>query len=389
MTQNLQAPDVQAPAADAATGDAMAPIQTAAERPTDLQQQIDAIVAQAKRDIDKGWLPSCQLAVARDGALLAFETLGDATNDTRYCIFSATKPIVASAIWMLIADGLLDVSLPVAHYVPEFAGEGKGAVTVEQVMLHTCGFPNAPMRPQEGVDPTARLARLATWRLDWEPGTQFAYHAVSAHWVLVELIERLGNMDYRDFLYERVCQPLGLPRLLGIPAGQQPGIAPLTWIGEGSGTIGAGDLSFMWDGPEMVAIGAPGAGGIATAAELAMFYQALLHNPGKLWDPDVLEDAKTNIRCTLPDPRMGIAVNRTLGLVVAGDDGMHTMRYGAFAEANSPRAFGHAGAHVQVAWADPDTGVSFVYLTNGLDTNTVKEGVRGLRLSNLAAGLYR
>ncbi len=82
---------------------------------------------------------------------------------------------------------------------------------------------------------------------------------------------------------------------------------------------------------------------------------------------------------------LGVPVNRTAGLVVAGDDGLHQMRYGAFGAANSRDAFGHAGAHVQVAWADPARGISFAYLTNGLDTDTVREGLRGVRLSVLAA----
>lgn len=105
--------------------------------------------------------------------------------------------------------------------------------------------------------------------------------------------------------------------------------------------------------------------------------------------PVILADATSHIRCTFDDPLLGAPVNRSLGLVIAGDDGLHTMRYGAFAEGNSPRVFGHAGAHVQVAWADPATGISFAYLTNGLDTDTDtrREGVRGLRLSNLAAAL--
>jgi CubicO group peptidase (beta-lactamase class C family) len=123
------------------------------------------------------------------------------------------------------------------------------------------------------------------------------------------------------------------------------------------------------------------------AADLALFYQALLHNPEGLWDAAVLHDATTNVRCVLPDNLLQVPVNRTLGLVVAGDDGQHFMRYGSFGQANSPRAFGHAGAHMHVGWADPETGLSFAYCTNGIDADVMKEAVRGLRLSNLAAGL--
>ncbi len=344
---------------------------------------LNDLLATARADVDRGWLPSCQLAVARAGELVAFETFGAATNDTRYCIFSCTKPIVASAVWLLIGDGLVDVTRPVAAYVPELATDDFDTVTVEQVMLHTAGFPNAPMPGLEGGDPVRRRARFARWALEWEPGTRFEYHASSAHWVLADLIERVSGIDFRDFIELRVCKPLGLPRVLGIPERDQADVAPLVAVGGGPG-----DELIMWLGePAARELGVPGGGAIMRAADLALFYQALLHNPGSLWDAAVLDDAKTHVRCEFPDDLLQVPVNRTLGLVLAGDDGQHFMRYGSFGVANSPRSIGHAGAHMHVGWADPETGLSFAYCTNGIDGDVMKEAMRGLKLSNLAAGL--
>jgi CubicO group peptidase (beta-lactamase class C family) len=336
----------------------------------------------ARADVDSGWLPSCQLAVARDNELLAFETFGAATDDTQYCIFSCTKPIVASAVWQLIGDGVLDVTRPASAYVPELTANDLGAVTVEQVMLHTGGFPNAPMPALEGGDPVRRRARFAQWKSEWEPGTRFEYHAGSAHWVLVDVIERLSGLGYRDFVEQRVTKPLDLPRLLGIPEDEQANVAPFVQVGEGSD-----EMVTALDEPAIRAIGVPGGGAIMRAADLARFYQGLLHNPGGLWDAAVLADATSNVRCVFPDNLLQVPVNRTLGLVVAGDDGQHFMRYGSFGPANSPRSFGHAGAHGHVGWADPETGLSFAYVTNGIDADLLREGIRGVRLSDIAAGL--
>src|SRR6266581_2172725 len=110
----------------------------------------------------------------------------------------------------------VDVDRRVADYIPEFATNGKGIVTVEQVMLHTSGFPRAPLGPPAWVDRDRRLDAFARWRLNWEPGTAHEYHATSAHWVLSELIERISGRDYRDFIHERVTGALGLPRVVGI-----------------------------------------------------------------------------------------------------------------------------------------------------------------------------
>lgn len=376
----------------------------------------DDLLAVARHDVERGRVPACQLAVAREGRLLLFEALGEATTATRFCAFSATKPIVAAAVWLLIGDGSLDVSKPVAHYVPEFGANGKDAVTVEQVLLHTAGFPNAPMGAAEGADPARRRARFPTWRLDWEPGSRFQYHAESAHWVLADLLECLTGEDFRDVVETGVCRPLGLPRLLGIAPADQADISPLTVVasasadgagsGEGAPAGGAtpweppaepaelagfsGDWRelLIFNDPAVRAAGVPAGGGIMTAADLALFYQGLLHNPGGVWPPDVLRDATSNIRCRLPDPLMNVPANRTIGLVVAGDDGQHVLRYASFGDGCSPAAFGHAGAHGQIGWADPATGMSFAYVNNAVAPDPMLAGRRAYLLSTAAAALF-
>ena len=124
------------------------------------QQAVRQLLDRARREVDSGLLPSAQIALARDGELIASETYGDATDDTRYVVYSATKAFVAGAMWALIGDGAIDVSRRVVDYIPEFGTNGKDVITVEQVMLHTSGFPSAPLsalagrherRPHRGV----------------------------------------------------------------------------------------------------------------------------------------------------------------------------------------------------------------------------------------------
>ena len=115
-----------------------------------------------------------------------FETFGDATDDTRYVVFSATKAFVAGAMWALIGDGLVDVSKRVVEYVPEFGTERQGRD-------HRRAGDAAHVRVPAGADAAAaaarraqgRVERFAKWRLNWEPGTKYQYHPTSAHWVLV------------------------------------------------------------------------------------------------------------------------------------------------------------------------------------------------------------
>jgi CubicO group peptidase (beta-lactamase class C family) len=361
--------------------------------------RLEELRTRVRREIDGGLLPSCQFALARDGKLAAFETVGDAAPDTRYVIFSTTKAFVASAAWLLMGEGRLDIGRRVVDYIPEFGSNGKDVITVEQVMLHTSGFPRAPLGPPAWADRDRRLEAFARWRLNWEPGTAHEYHPTSAHWVLAELIERVDGRDFRDAIHERVTRPLGLPRVLGIEPADQGGVADLELCGEPAtpdeleAIFGVPELPvtevtdealLSFNRPEVRAVGVPGGGGVATAATVALFYQALLHNPDKLWDPDVLADATGHVRNTFPDLlALGAPANRALGVVVAGDDGNANKR--GFGHTQSRRTFGHNGAGGQIAWADPDSGISFCYLTNGRDLNPIREGRRGIGISSRAA----
>jgi CubicO group peptidase (beta-lactamase class C family) len=356
---------------------------------------VEALLARARREVDAGLLPSAQVALAYDGELVEFETFGDATPDSRYVVYSATKAFVAGAMWALIGDGLVDVSLPVTAYVPEFGTNGKDVITVEQVMLHTSGFPAAPVSAIEGDTSAGRTAAFARWRLNWEPGSAYEYHPTSAHWVLAEIIERVSGRDFRDVVQQRVTDPVGLPRVLG----DVPHVASeLVLVGEpatpeemiavfGVPTLDVGEVTndalLGFNDPAVQRVGVPGGGGVMRACDLAMYYQAVLHNPGEMWRPDVLADVTTNVRNRLPDVRTGIPANRTLGLIQAGDDGRSNLR--GMGRTVSPRAIGHNGAKGQVAFADPATGLSFGYCTNGLDDNAVREPRRTTALASLAA----
>ncbi len=364
-----------------------------------VKDAVTALHDRARREIDDGLLPSCQLALALDGEVVDQVTLGDAVDDSRYVIFSCTKALVYSATWQLLAEGSLRLDQQIADVIPEFATNDKGAVTVEQVMTHCGGFPLAPVSPAEATDRAARLQRFASWRLTSEPGS-FAYHATSAHWVLAELIERIDGIDYREAMTRRVFEPLGLKRsALGVPEGDQDDINRVVVVGDpatadefeaatgvkGFDTMGITDEALASLGQaEAIAAGVPGAGAVSTASDLALFYQALLHNSTDLWDPKWLNDATSVVRVDQPDPLWGFApASRTIGMVVAGNDGKGAAR--GFGHTAGPRSFGYNGAGGQIGFADPDTGLSFAYLTNGLDRNILRYVRRGSGLCSKAA----
>jgi CubicO group peptidase (beta-lactamase class C family) len=374
-------------------------------------KQLDALFERAVKEVREGLLPSAQIAVARNGRIAGMRSFGSvkkgervepATDQTLYCVFSSTKAITSAAAWLLIQEGALDVTRRVSDLVPEFRENGKQDVLIEQLFTHTAGFPHAPFLPQHFLDTEKRRARFAAWRLNWEPGTKFEYHPSSSMYVIADIIERLSGETYGDFVRRRIAEPLGLEDLwVGLPRELHGRLADCVHVGEALTEADYAKLGVPvppvtevteeaitgFNRPEVRVAGIPGGGGTMTAAELALFYQALLDGGrslagGEIWKPETLASAREVRSGGLRDLLFKKLANRALGVIVAGDS---DRTYRGFGHTNSELAFGHGGAGGQIGWADPQTGISLGYCTNGHDRNNMRQGRRGVGLSSRAA----
>lgn len=366
-----------------------------------LPARLNDLLLRVRKEVDEGLLPSAQVAIARRGKLAAFATFGDATNDSLYCVFSSTKAITSAAGWLLIQDGKLKMDELVKDIIPEFGTNGKDVITVEQLYTHTAGFPSAPFRPTDWSDKAMRSKRYRQWRLNWEPGSRFEYHPTSSMWVIAEIIERRSGQGFTDFVRSRIADPLSLPAMyVGLPEDQHHRAKNIVHVGEpmtdeeydklGTKRPPVGEVNEVtltsFNTSDVRKVGVPGGGGFMSAAELALFYQGLLHgrcvDGEEVWSREILDFGTRVITGDLTDPMTGKAINRALGVVVAGDD---SRNFRGFGHTNSPLAFGHGGAGGQIAWADPKTGISLGYCTNGHDRHPMHVGRRGISISNRAA----
>lgn len=373
-------------------------------------ERLEAVFARAKRDVDDGVLPSAQVAIARHGKLAGMRTYGravqggvekPATDDTLYHFFSSTKAVVAAAVWLLFEDGQLRLDEKVADIIPEFGANGKDAIDVETMMLHAGGFPLAPFAADKWTDRAALLKAFSQWRLNWPVDSRYEYHATSMHWVLSEIIERRGGLPWKRFIRDRLTGPMGLEELyVGCPPDQQHRVADVVYVSEpveppgGWGEVTPeAILRFNEPGPR--AAGVPGGGGVASAATMALFYQPLVNGGqtaegASVMKPETIEFG-TRVRARphhidltmkLIDPGLNINTNRALGVIVAGGDGNAVYR--GLGRTCSARAFGHGGAGGQIAWGDPETGISVGYATNGF-VDAMALGRRITAISSLAA----
>ncbi|MEZ5245831.1 MAG: serine hydrolase domain-containing protein [Acidimicrobiales bacterium] len=364
-----------------------------------IPQRMTRLIERCAREVDEGRVPGCQVAVGFEGEVVLFEAFGDVTTEHRLHTYSAIKPTVSLTVLELAAEGLLDLDAPVATVLPGFSTNGKDVITLSQVLLHAGGFPHAPVSVAEFNDRERRLARYETWRTSWDPGSAFEYHASAAHWVLADCITEVTGRHHADVVTERIMTPAGCSRWLAIPAAEQHDIADVVSVGEApdlealARQFGIEEMPvtevtdaalLAFNDPSIREAGHPGGGGITTAAELALWYQAVLHDDGGFLRPEVKHDALAVIRQTNAD-WMGVSANRTHAFTIGGDDGQALMR--GYGHTTGPATFGHGGAKGQRGWADPGTGISLGFMTHGLDRDELVHARRCAGISSAAGAL--
>ncbi len=359
---------------------------------------VHALRSRIQAEVDDGHSTAAQFALGLNGEIVAAESFGAATPDSRFVIFSATKTMVAMSLLPHLADGSVDLTAPVARYVPGFGDNGKEGVTILQLLTMQGGFPQAPIGPDSWGTSEGRRRTFAGWTLAWPAGTRTEYHPIAAHWVIAELIETLSGRPYADVVNERVAAAAGVPNLLGpsqesaepghvvtirtagsVPSQEhllaefgRPDLVPDTTVSP--------ELLLSLNDPRAQAAAIPGGGGVARAVDMALIYQSFLHNPGDAHPAQWLADARGTIRNASIIVNDGTPANRTIAGVVSGCDGLNDYRW----LPHTPRAFGHAGAGGQLCWIDADSGMSFSFLHDTLQLDPSHDLRRCRELNALA-----
>lgn len=129
--------------------------------------------------------------------------------DAVYCVRSMTKPLVGTAVQMLIDDGLLRLDTPVRDLLPSFDGPRSGRITIQHLLAHSAGFPLTTItRPLSGYSNIGEVAaEAAQSELLFEPGTGFEYSDSSAD-TLGAIVARISGMPLEQFIQTRILDPL-------------------------------------------------------------------------------------------------------------------------------------------------------------------------------------
>src|SRR5262249_34224874 len=139
-------------------------------------------------------------------------------------LWSISKVITATAVMVLVEDGLLGLNRPVAEYIPEFVGEGKSTVTPWHLLTHTSGLSEAAVNAYASPELFAQGYSLAAYisthtpeylreryaaPLSTAPGKEMSY--CDLNFILLgEIVQRVSGQSLTTFARERIFEPLGM-----------------------------------------------------------------------------------------------------------------------------------------------------------------------------------
>jgi D-alanyl-D-alanine carboxypeptidase len=120
---------------------------TAVPDPHSVKQNFDEVDDYIRTSIVRQHVPGLSLVVIRDGkivkakgyGLASVELNAPARPETVYELASATKPLVATAIMLLVQDGKVNLEGEVSKHLEQTPNTWKG-LTVRHLLTHTSGI---------------------------------------------------------------------------------------------------------------------------------------------------------------------------------------------------------------------------------------------------------
>jgi CubicO group peptidase (beta-lactamase class C family) len=335
--------------------------------------------------VEQGMTPSLVVLVARRGVIVLHEAFGALTpdpdspplpRDAIFPISSISKPFTAAAAMILVNDGLLGLNRPVQEYVPEFVGEGKGAVMVHHLLTHTSGLRDESLdtfvterlgsgrlsAPPDIDDPRASIlpaiqhfSQGLTAPLAYRPGAEMSY-CNYGYRLLGEVIERVCGCRLSTFAQNRLFDPLDMgDTSFGVPDSKRRRFVRRRR---------ESPLGFLDDADFVRSFG-PAGGMCSTAFDLAKFGQMIL-NRGRYGDNRILSGASVAEMTRNQTPGVSASFDGQffpesswgLGWDVHG--GKRSLRDPSL---YSPSAVSHSGGGSTYLVIDPELDLVAVYLS--------------------------
>lgn len=312
--------------------------------------------------------------------------------DTLSICYSAGKGVLATLAHIMVSHGILDYDLPIAHYWPEFAQNGKAQMTLRHLLSHQSGLydvRNNIAEASEMADWQHMLEVMAKAKPRFSFGEDLAYQPLTFGWLVGGVLEKASSQSLAVLMQRYLIEPLALDgAYFGVPDAQLRRVArllpkpqsepapsakaqkaarkasPLDKLMEFSGQnpqdyqdamIPKGMKKFSFFSDEGIQAVIPAANGAFTANSLARIY-AMLANHG-VWNNQVIISPEVFAQLSAVQSRKR---DRIMPIPMHWRLGYHRV----LSLGKSSQGFGHIGFNGSGAWCDPVRQLSFAYTHN-------------------------
>lgn len=361
-----------------------------------LEQKIDSI---AEAGITAGAFPGCQVLVARNGTVVFHKTYGYHTyakrqpvaQDDLYDFASVTKVTGPLPALMRLHDqGKFQLDVPFYTYWPKWKHSNKKEVMVRDVLAHQARLKswipywrntvrnghfkwhtfsldssdryNVYVAPRIFLNKNYRnKIYRAIRKSPLEPEKKYLYSGLSFY-LYPQIIKNLTGYEYPDYVRDSIYRPLGAYTLTFNPYKdyELPKIVPTE-----NDTFFRKEQLHGWvhdEGAAMMGGISGNAGLFGTANDLAKLAQMYLQM-GEFGGRRFISDSTMHefTRCQFPENgnRRGLGFDKPK----IKNATLTTERVYP-AQSASPSSFGHSGYTGTFFWADPDTGLLYIFFSN-------------------------
>ena len=374
-------------------------------------ERLAKITAALQQEVNDKKLPGAVVMVARKGKLVYSASVGSLNNSTGnamgtdavFRIYSMTKPMVSTALMMLVEDGKVQLTDPVSKFLPSFKSPmvsvptfdpvfngvtfklmpANREPTIQDILRHTSGITYGELtkntlvrdayikagvykpdldfdaRTQSGADMAEGLGKAP---LAQQPGTTWEY-SLSVD-VQGRVIEAVTGKRLNDFMQERLFKPLKMNDTgFTVPAAKLPLVAEAFPKDPATGAPNK-----LIDVSKTPGNDSGGAGAVSTAGDYLRYCQAML-NGGQLDGARILSRATVGL---MASDHLGSAINTTVnpGMLLLGTPG-YTFGLGFLVRQGEGIAGVHgttgefmwAGYAGTFFWAEPKEQICAVYMT--------------------------
>lgn len=338
--------------------------------------QLDEAAAVLSSSVARGQVAAAAMTVIHGDTTYSRHFGKASSAEAMFLLGSISKPICVTALMTLFDKGEFRLEDRVSKYLPQFSGEGRETVTIQQLLTHVSGLPdqlpeNDTLRKNHaGLAEFVKHAQRTP--LLFQPGERYQYSSMGIL-LATHVAKVITGTDIRKLVDQTVFQPLemrhsaqGLGRfkLSDMVRAQTEFAAPES---------GAGDpttKNWDWNSAYWRTLGAPWGTTHASAPDLGKFFSEFLYGRGAVLKPATAKLMIGNRNGPGITPR-GLAFNVGAAAGVPGC---------------SEQTFGHTGSTGTIAWADPATETICIVLTS-LPGRAVTPHPRTLVSNRVAAAI--